>query len=98
MKRSIFFIVFLSVFILFQMLIFWNTWLLMSDFDEVIWNAKQHLSSPQYVQILTETEKEYGEYKNAHDSSVYYMLGAFILLILYIIPFTKKKLEPLVEP
>lgn len=75
------------------MLMFWNTSLLMTDLDVTIWNAKRNISSPQYVQILTETAKEYGGYKNAHDNSIYYMSGAFILLIIYVVPFNKKKTE-----
>jgi hypothetical protein len=101
MKKSILRIIFIVgvvVFILFQILIRYNTSLLMTDLNEGIWHSEQRLPHSKDVQILTETAKEFGSYKNAYDNSFYYMLGAVILLILFILvtrqesmPYDKKQ-------
>ena len=79
-----FFVVFIIVFILLQMLIWFNTSLLMRDFDEVITSSTWDLSKLKDVNILIKTCKDYGEFKNANESTLYYILGAIILLVLFI--------------
>ena len=41
--------------------------------------------------ILTETAKEYGGNKYVYDSSIYYIVGAVIVLVLFIISTRKKE-------
>lgn len=92
MKKSILrviFIVGMVVFILCQILIRYNTSLLMTDLGDGIWLTTQHIPHSKDVQILTETAKEYGQYKYAYDVSIYYMLGACIILVLFIISTRK---------
>ena len=92
MKKSLarfFFVIFIVVFILFQMLIWFNTSLLMRDFDEVISSIKWDLPKSNDVNILIKTCKEYGEFKDTNECTLYYILGAIILLVLFI--FSTKK-------
>jgi len=94
MKKSLarfFFAVIIVVFILLQMLIWFNTSLLMGDLDSGIKCNSWDLSKPKYVNILIKTCKEYGEFKNANESSVYYILGAIILLVLFVISTKEEK-------
>ena len=92
MKKSLgrfFFVIFIVVFILLQMLVWFNTSLLMGDLDSGIKCNSWDLSKPKYVNILIKTCKDYGEFKNANESTLYYILGAIILLVLFI--FSTKK-------
>jgi uncharacterized integral membrane protein len=87
MKKSIarlLFVVFIVVFILLQMFVRFNTSLLVRDLDDSIFCYSKYLSKPQYVNYLIEISKKYGEYKSGYEYSIYYILGAIILLILFI--------------
>ncbi len=92
-KLRVIFIVGMVVFILCQILIRFNTSLLMRDLDKSMWSTSLRLPASKKVQILTETAKEYGEYKHAYESSIYYMIGAAIVLTLFVICTSKGKGE-----
>lgn len=87
LPRTIIYIV-LVIFILCQAFIRFNTSLLMHDLNESMRTTSQQLP---YVQSLMETAKEFGEYKHAYDSSLYYMLGAIVVLVLFIVSTKKEK-------
>jgi MFS superfamily sulfate permease-like transporter len=94
MKNSISKLIFIAtmiVFVLCQILIRYNTSLLLTDLEDGIWLTSQHLPHSKDVQILIETAKEYGRYKDAYDSSIYYIFGALIVLVLFIISSRKEK-------
>ncbi len=84
------FIIGIIIFILCQILIRFNTSLLMHDLNESMRTTSQQLP---YVQSLMETAKDYGEYKYAYESSIYYMIGAAIVLALFVICTSKGKKE-----
>ncbi len=65
----------------------------MTDLNDGIFFTSQRLPQSKDVQILTETAKEYGEYKHAHESSIYYMLGAALVLACFVICTPKVKKE-----
>jgi hypothetical protein len=61
------------------------------DLDEAI-TYSSGFSNPLYINHLIEISKKYGEYKSGYEYSIYYILGAIILLILFIFS-TKKENE-----
>lgn len=89
-SRKIIYIV-LVVFILCQAFIRFNTALLKRDLDETIWAISRDMPSSTLVQNLTHASKQYGNYENAYDSSLYYMLGAILFLILFNMATKKEK-------
>jgi|GEM_PF-4450619 hypothetical protein len=90
-KFKIIIILGIVLFLLSQILAYFNTMALLKDLDPHDFLFSRDLSKPKEVQTLIEGAIEYGVVKCQNRDSIYYMVASFISLIVYIIYISKKQ-------